>query len=115
MSEKEIEETMLTQLEPFMENMIEEEASTITTNKSDPPPSCLQKSGSKRETTSDATDAGGQDPGEGKSDTGKKKSQRFQAEGCEHNQFVHFPKKPKSEECKMTENTRAGSGKPSTP
>ena len=32
-----------------------------------------------------------------------------------HNQFVHFPKKPKSEECKMTVNTIAGSGKPSTP
>ena len=95
--------------------MIEEEASTITTNNSDPPPSCLQKSGAKRETTSDATDAGGQDPGEGKSDTGKKKSQRFQTEEVRTISSSISRNNPKSEECKVTENTRAGCGKPAHP
>ena len=57
----------------------------------------------------------GEDPGEGKSDTGKKKGQRFQTEEVRTISSSISRNNPKSEECKVTENTRAGCGKPAHP
>ena len=106
---------MLIQLEPFMENLIEEDASTITTNKSDPPASCLQKSGSKRETIFGSNRCGKGTIQVKRKATPERKEPAVPSRRGEQNQFVHSLENLKREECKRTENTRAGCGKPSTP